>query len=100
APTPEPTRLPYTTLFRSGHRTQCGLVQHVIHPLAGPGTILRVTDVALDKLKPRPLLCRHQAANLIQVALITGGEVVQPYHALVRSEEHTSELQSRENLVC
>src|SRR5207302_2525778 len=28
------------------------------------------------------------------------GDVVARHHATVRSEEHTSELQSRENLVC
>src|SRR2546430_12617741 len=92
---PRSTLFPYTTLFRSGvaplpagrrrlpARLQGGergrdlvlLGQGVEH---GPG---RAGDLA-----PRPL--------------VPGPEEAQGLRGLLRSEEHTSELQSQSNLVC
>src|SRR2546422_6884571 len=78
---PRSTLFPYTTLFRSnarGWRRHQGLLEH-----RGERRQLRVGE---------------NAALLHQVHG-EGGEVLQP-GAVDRSEEHTSELQSRLHLVC
>src|SRR5690606_41069184 len=85
---PSSTRFPYTTLFRSvlgdrldlvaqhGQRPAAQLAQHVgIDPLAGDA--------------PGSELAEHEP-----IAGVVGRQLGD------RSEEHTSELQSRENLVC
>src|SRR5690606_41369123 len=91
---PRPTRFPYTTLFRSMGRRRgrfrglaavaaaCAVLTVPAceaPPGAAPGDRARLADVAgrLDALE----------------AAVTQAEDV-------RSEEHTSELQSREKLVC
>src|SRR5690606_40360432 len=79
---------PYTTLFRSGHHDDFDL-EHVDGELeyrqaVQVGMHDEVRDIAMDEQ-----LARGEVDDLV------GG------HAAVgRSEEHTSELQSRENLVC
>src|SRR5690606_41768632 len=92
---PGPPRFPYTTLFRSGAASrsperfgqQCvdeGFgVEHaqVLGALADAGKADRDAELARQR--------KHHAA--------LGGAVELGDH---RSEEHTSELQSRENLVC
>src|SRR3989454_9241042 len=68
---PRSTLFPYTTLFRSGHAFQERGVPHALHGQRG------------------------------QIVWI--GEAQRPVHfedGRVRSEEHTSELQSPCNLVC
>src|SRR3712207_7814161 len=86
---PRSTLFPYTTLFRSGHevdvlgraqvRVERELLRHVADPLARPAPE-RSRVLSQDARAPGR---QRQAA----------GE-----HA--RSEEHTSELQSRQYLVC
>src|SRR5207302_3903292 len=74
-PPPDPTLFPYTTLFRSAVYASFGRMYTL---LAFAGALAADTFVrALD--------------------LRTGGAAAV---AAGRSEEHTSELQSRENLVC
>src|SRR5688572_32475074 len=74
---PRSTLFPYTTLFRSG-------------------------EAALARRLP----CRavvHQAAHRVGEAVGRGDGDTQAFaadHAVRRSEEHTSELQSQSNLVC
>src|SRR5207253_9048034 len=90
---PRPTLFPYTTLFRSlgGLRNAVALDLH-LHGRRGrkrpARTVideLRVEVIEAPKNRePRPLRC--------------AGDV--DTHPLVRSEEHTSELQSRGHLVC
>src|SRR3712207_8174731 len=86
---PRSTLLPYTTLFRSARGGAAGEVHphglladvadalvHLARPLDGP-------DLCLDDPEPAELAPRAR------------------HHApLERSEEHTSELQSRQYLVC
>src|SRR5690606_41692193 len=78
---PRSTLFPYTTLFRSGR-----LVRQPAPGEIGEGAAAEIDDerkvVGVRKRGERRL--RHR-----------GGEA-----AHLRSEEHTSELQSRENLVC
>src|SRR3712207_7378112 len=74
---PRSTLFPYTTLFRSGprHRHAARALQQVDH-----GALARGGDPAGDLRPDRP-----------------GGDPLGRGH---RSEEHTSELQSRQYLVC
>src|SRR3712207_7872921 len=78
---PRSTLFPYTTLFRSlrdgGRR-----VAHQVHPRAVPA-VLRAG---------RQQLRQHLGGVAV-------GQALDGPH-LVRSEEHTSELQSRQYLVC
>src|SRR5690606_42027643 len=75
---PRPTLFPYTTLFRSGDDSEPvpGLTRH------------RLTGALHSPLNSasRALRCRSPSPRSRRLA--------------ARSEEHTSELQSRENLVC
>src|SRR2546429_255305 len=86
---PRSTLFPYTTLFRSGrrsaaqhlHRLGRGGVRRPAVPRTGPPGGLCGRRHGLQRI-----LCHHRGA---------------PGHAAVaRSEEHTSELQSRLHLVC
>src|SRR3712207_7292440 len=79
---PRSTLFPYTTLFRSGNEGDAV----VGHGLSGPCPALRVQDA-----DPRPSRgCAYQP----------GAPTTACVTARKRSEEHTSELQSRQYLVC
>src|SRR5690606_40074652 len=93
------TPLPYTTLFRSTESTQSG-PQHPAYDinLSGTGdlvlTDLRSTSGRLliaGDIEGRIFI--HDEGDKLVVEFAKGAD--KP-----RSEEHTSELQSRENLVC
>src|SRR3712207_9595129 len=76
---PRSTLFPYTTLFRSptpriDAEVEVGLDQFDLHE------------------HPPAFRVRHQVDARVQQGLVDGGER--------RSEEHTSELQSRQYLVC
>src|SRR5260370_25116702 len=78
---PRSTLFPYTTLFRSGRR------QNVI---VGPGGSRQVSAAP-------------EADQILRLDLDAAIGAAQAGHVLaltVRSEEHTSELQSHLNLVC
>src|SRR5690606_42032955 len=95
---PPPTSFAYTTLFRSPCRAD-----HHRHVILGFGRELVVHAVYPEPL-PRVLAEHPPGAPLPPVVTSQRqlDAVVQFAHALVevRSEEHTSELQSREKLVC
>src|SRR5690606_42067445 len=79
---PRPTLFPYTTLFRSLGAQRVAQLCFVAHlDLAAPGR-------RLHRLDAHWAIAQQQRAG---EQCIFGRE---------RSEEHTSELQSRENLVC
>src|SRR5256885_16866288 len=95
---PRSTLFPYTTLFRSG----CTELQD----LEAPGRADEADDPALDDLVDVDVLHgaseaadvvdrdhRAQALERVSVALVAKDREL-------RSEEHTSELQSPCNLVC
>src|SRR5690606_41630783 len=85
--TPNSTLLPYTTLFRSGRLVR------VLRDLPDAGTHL------LSARSHRLHVARHllrRRSHHTGLARGLGGAIRHPG----RSEEHTSELQSRENLVC
>src|SRR5690606_41673553 len=87
-PPPTSTLFPYTTLFRSRSRPR-HLRPHRKRPEAG------------NRRRPGDHPCRARAQG---ETVRRGGAVARRAprrdHAQARSEEHTSELQSRENLVC
>src|SRR3712207_7332905 len=86
---PRSTLFPYTTLFRS-HLPGAELL--VEQPLGE-----RILDEALDGTPQRPGAEGRVVALVGQVQLRLGRELeAEP----LRSEEHTSELQSRQYLVC
>src|SRR3712207_7158006 len=86
---PRSTLFPYTTLFRSR-----------------PGQVVAAAEFALT---PRPvdeikatvaeMQARRKAAQPTNRRTF-GSVFKNPEHELTRSEEHTSELQSRQYLVC
>src|SRR3712207_7636481 len=89
---PRSTLFPYTTLFRSGRvvggngpvRVELGETRAI-----GDGRVLEGIDHG-----ERLLLSRHVRR------LLAGRMLGAPDPEQVRSEEHTSELQSRQYLVC
>src|SRR5690349_22594740 len=82
---PTPTLFPYTTLFRSDHHDDIakGLEQHLPPLDAALATLI-------EDLEDRGMLP--------DVVVYCAGEFGRT--PLIRSEEHTSELQSRRDLVC
>src|SRR5690606_42032409 len=96
-PSPISTLFPYTTLFRSPKR-QVG-----IHTPAVMDALLMYAQAAsedttkkiIETLKERKLeYNKHTQYGYVQTIYLLQA------HLSARSEEHTSELQSRENLVC
>src|SRR5690242_2839895 len=93
---PRSTLFPYTTLFRSGVRS----------PAARPRSDEADRGRLKDVLVALALACRADpsaVALLVLAALCAGGAPVLSAwltKLLLRSEEHTSELQSHVNLVC
>src|SRR5205085_9850312 len=73
-PPPRSTLFPYTTLFRSRNHGSC-----VIIPREDRNSMRELFDEVVGQGKPDPQEAARQA---------------------MRSEEHTSELQSQSNLVC
>src|SRR5690606_41936461 len=93
---PASTLFPYTTLFRSGRL----VVAHGVVAVA----IADVDDLPRVGFR---LVVEHRTAGAGAVGIRIPVEVraqrpvaVEAVQVLQRSEEHTSELQSRENLVC
>src|SRR5947209_10030269 len=87
---PLSTLFPYTTLFRS--------FIDLLNSFRSEEITRRVVELCLERLDPGALLMADNA--------LRQGEVVHPDNqqaknvAFYRSEEHTSELQSRQYLVC
>src|SRR3712207_7181336 len=79
---PRSTLFPYTTLFRSHHPQPVDV--RVMHPEHG--------------VEPGGGKPAHVAADLAVHGV--AGRLLEPAGPEVRSEEHTSELQSRQYLVC
>src|SRR2546426_2594815 len=79
---PRSTLFPYTTLFRS----------------RAPLVVGRIVDILTD-LHPA-VLAHRQDAVILEQRLRTGVRLRLDHVLEIRSEEHTSELQSPCNLVC
>src|SRR5690606_40828691 len=91
---PRPTLFPYTTLFRS--QAQAFRNPQTLRPTRQ----IRAPDGSVREAFPRVFRGRNTAAQTRISANENAGraECRNPFRS--RSEEHTSELQSRENLVC
>src|SRR5258707_9412233 len=88
---PRSTLFPYTTLFRSHLR--CSQIY-----LAG-GDYDKALTAAEDAIRIDPKVdASHLAAG--NICLLKGDIPGAKEHLVTRSEEHTSELQSRQYLVC
>src|SRR3712207_8975578 len=86
---PRSTLFPYTTLFRSpdSHRRRRTTAR------SAPSSNAR-----LHRLKPQGLGARRLSVEVL--VSLTDSPPVREFHPPPRSEEHTSELQSRQYLVC
>src|SRR5690606_40750531 len=92
---PISTLFPYTTLFRSQHEKDAfpsakadGNASFVLPPLR------------FHLLRRVQLVVQSPFGHQFVVGAAFGNALVRDVQDAVRSEEHTSELQSRENLVC
>src|SRR5207249_9078401 len=91
---PTSTLFPYTTLFRSAVPRECAYLDHRAVRIDRHGAIL----IRSKDLRPNGLVSRqHLRRRMPEVVRASGA-----HHrdARPRSEEHTSELQSRFDLVC
>src|SRR3712207_9033342 len=95
---PRSTLFPYTTLFRSAYLERKGFKNTRVIPAANPRrmflgtTTARETHTLLTRLAAGTMVSSESASRLLTIMRWVNG-----YH---RSEEHTSELQSRQYLVC
>src|SRR5690606_41915450 len=89
------TLAPYTTLFRSLAPIQTRLLCRRIH-LAGSIIKILTCVCYLDFHHPKMLPPEWQVMRKKMERFMGNGLLIQKY----RSEEHTSELQSRAKLVC
>src|SRR5690625_5920752 len=86
-PPPSPTRFPYTTLFRSA-------------PPAGRAAIKAVVGRSKVNIGQALAVGMPAAAKETRIHLPLGRSARGRHVPKLRSEEHTSELQSRGHLVC
>src|SRR5690606_40530633 len=90
-PQPEPTHLPFTTLFRS-----LAMMGHLA--VAGNAQAYQLPDFTQLAEKQGPAVVN---ISITQVVQDNGSPfAAMPQDEALRSEEHTSELQSREKIVC
>src|SRR3712207_8866149 len=81
---PRSTLFPYTTLFRSSHGV--------------PIEVVTVGDCELTE--PLSSMVRAARESMVNAAKHSGAAKIDVFVEVDRSEEHTSELQSRQYLVC
>src|SRR5690606_42063023 len=93
---PGSTLFPYTTLFRSGGRREGGAA---VHPLARWRRRRERASALAARGRAGSAAPRRLSPLDCVVAALAGPFRLRRILQL-RSEEHTSELQSRENLVC
>ena len=71
-------------------------MQDVVGALAGILAVCKVADVALDKAEVSPLRRGDQGLDFIQVALVTGGKVIQTDHTLIEFEQGLQQVAADE----
>src|SRR2546429_7343065 len=91
---PRSTLFPYTPLFRSNFILQ-HLLRRRLHRRLGRIVLDEVAEIAVLALADRPVQADRVAADLQHPPRLLDADV-----GGLRSEEHTSELQSRLHLVC
>src|SRR5690606_41610856 len=93
---PSSTPFPYTTLFRS--HVCAAASPRKVSPRAVFFSGCTPVVQPSGEMKMKAFLKTALAAGCLAVA--AAGHAAEPFKVGLRSEEHTSELQSRENLVC
>src|SRR3712207_9397468 len=95
---PRSTLFPYTTLFRSRVQPDEGVTLKFGSKV--PGSVMEVRDVSMDFLYGEQFTeSSPEAYERLLLDVLLGDATLFPRNA-ERSEEHTSELQSRQYLVC
>src|SRR5690606_40668872 len=92
---PRPTLFPYTTLFRSRKQQRLAVLEQSMEGMR-QHFIGTVTDKHLIGLYT--VIPGHRLFQAVAIRVGVQTQIV--VNLGLRSEEHTSELQSRENLVC
>src|SRR3712207_6940056 len=86
---PRPTLFPYTTLFRSKRAEK------------NPALLQINSDITAWKASDHALRASEERYRRFVDEDLTGNVIIRPDGTIeTRSEEHTSELQSRQYLVC
>ena len=62
-------------------------MQHIVNTVTGLLAVGLLTDVAFDETEVSPLRGSDKGLDFIQIALVTGGKVVQADNALVELEQ-------------
>lgn len=78
------------------HRTESCLVENVVDTIAGVTAVFQFADVALEESKARPLFAGDHAANLVEVALVAGGEVIEADDRLVEGKQGFQKVRADE----
>src|SRR3712207_8314857 len=94
---PRSTLFPYTTLFRSVGQTLCWSYSE---GCAGDARLYDWRPKDYGQVQPVVFGARNGATLTGRVWFTRAGPAKRPGIVIVRSEEHTSELQSRQYLVC
>src|SRR3712207_8882096 len=89
---PRSTLFPYTTLFRSAFEVY---VERVLVPELRPGDVVILDNLSSHKGARVRALIEAAGASLLYLPPYSPD-----FNPIERSEEHTSELQSRQYLVC
>src|SRR3712207_8968991 len=93
---PRSTLFPYPTLFRSREQRETAQRGKVVRPAADDRPV-----AVPGRFAQQPVEClEEQLGRDVQQAVEVAVLAVVPATRLPRSEEHTSELQSRQYLVC
>src|SRR5204863_6025170 len=90
-----PVKLPRHTVLLLVPRMHAGIVKAMDYALSLHGEC-RAVHITLEPAGTKELKDEWQK-NVEQIPLVV---LPSPYRSLIRSEEHTSELQSRRELVC
>src|SRR5690606_41607159 len=90
------TRFPYTTLFRSA-RTLADNGIDTMFGLVGEGNLFIANSLVSDHGGAYVAAANEAGAVMMALGYASVSDRI---GVATRSEEHTSELQSRENLVC
>src|SRR5690606_39991049 len=99
-PTPRPPRhtpFPYMTLFRSAHEF---LISKDKNVLVHDGHVVNKGELIVDGPADPHDILRLLGIEALARYIVDEVQDVYRLQGVKRSEEHTSELQSRENLVC
>src|SRR5207253_6135129 len=99
-PPPTPTLFPYTTLFRSLDNRADVVLLDPLSPVGQQARAHRTTTMDGQSLTHEP--ARSSARAIATASWCRSSSGIRPSAACRRrrSEEHTSELQSRGHLVC